>query len=362
MDGSFTLASVISVLIMSEEPSARPDGQLFKFFTSEIRSSMNKESVPDGGWPLLARTSKPRARDPVRIAVLADPHTTATETGTWKLLHRTEEYLQRAVDDLEGDTVENVDLVIHAGDLTRDGRSEEFDRFDEIVGDLTAPSIAVPGNHDVEKSSDDHESPSLAEFKARYGVDEYPHICDVGGVQVVALNSATTPDGSLRDGWGGAVSNTQLQKLRCQLPDLSDPIVVLHHNLFPQPEHPQGSPWDGFVVHNSSEVVDVLAANDVPLVISAHHHLPSAIHSNTTSEDTPLEVVSPAICSFPQAYLVLEIDRTGTAIRYVPLAEHDEHAEAWHAARTGEPVGVGIATMAEKRLQNIPLYDERTET
>lgn len=82
-------------------------------------------SVVGGRGPLLGRFSEPRGQA-TTLAVIADPHISPTADGTWKLYHRMEARLQAAIADINRLAV---DVAIIVGDLTRDGRSCEFDRL-----------------------------------------------------------------------------------------------------------------------------------------------------------------------------------------------------------------------------------------
>jgi len=113
------------------------------------------ESAPEPSTALLARCRRPAADRTTRLALVADTHVHAGNE-TW---------LRRAVADVAD---RDVDAVLHAGDLSGDGRPEEFDRFDAAVADLSAPLYVVPGNHDPLKSFNDHPTHPFDAFGERY--------------------------------------------------------------------------------------------------------------------------------------------------------------------------------------------------
>ena len=296
--------------------------------------------------PVLARRDRPATDERVRLTVVADPHVTADERGTWKCYHRTVDRLRTA---LAGADRRGADAVVLAGDLTADGRPEEFDTVDELLGETAADPLVVPGNHDVPKTFDAHDTPGIAAFEERYG--SLPAAREVGPVTLLAVDSASDPGGRLRDTWGGAVGPAQREWLTDRAADAALPILVTHHPLSALPEH-DGYPWTNFRAGDREAVRSACRRNGVELVVSAHHHVPAVVR-----HDGVTELLSPAVCSFPQATLDIVIGPDGTTARLVPLADGAGVEEAYHLARGGKALGRGICSMAESRLGQLPLTE-----
>jgi len=166
-------------------------------------------------------------------------------------------------------------------------------------------------------------------------------------VTVLALDSATAWVG-LRDTWGGRVGASQRSWLVRRLRKVETPVVALHHPLATLTDCPDEARWRNFRAGDAGAVATMLRAHDVPLVVSAHHHVPAvANHGDTT------EVLAPATCSFPQASLHVEIDPRGTTLRLVPLADRAGLAEAHGLARNGKPLGRVVLGMTERRLADL---------
>ncbi|MFC7082523.1 metallophosphoesterase family protein [Halorussus caseinilyticus] len=180
------------------------------------------------GPATLARFARPRADTRTTLAVVSDPHLSTDKEGTWKVFHRTEDRLRAAIADAND---RGVDGVVFAGDLTEDGRPEDFDGAADVLADLDAPFVAVPGNHDVPKAFDDHDTPPVAEFADRFAPGEFPFRTQFGGVDVLGLNSASAPGGELDATHDGAISDDQLSWLESTLPETDAALVVSHHNL-----------------------------------------------------------------------------------------------------------------------------------
>jgi 3',5'-cyclic AMP phosphodiesterase CpdA len=290
---------------------------------------------------VLARLAAPRTDEPVRLAVLADAHVTGEATRTWKVYHRTVERLRTAIADIEARAV---DAVLLAGDLTKDGAPAEFALADELLADLSTPFVAVPGNHDVPKPRwDDHHTPPAEAFAREYAAGTYPFVERVGGLDVVGLNSASARDGSLADTHEGAVSAATRDWLARTLPDLDHPVVLLHHNVTHPRTHTGSFPdADFYQVGDAAPLREILVDAGAALVVSGHIHWPAV------GERAGLtELVAPAVCSYPQAYLLLEVGPEGTTVRFVPLADRPGLEEAYDHARRGNDHGRGVAAWAD---------------
>lgn len=290
---------------------------------------------------LVTRLDAPRTTERVRLAVVADPHVTPEATGTWKVYHRTEARLRAAIADIES---RGVDAVLLAGDLTKDGAPAEFEAADDLLAELSTPFVAVPGNHDVPKPRwDDHHTPPVGAFARAYAAGHYPFVERVGGVDVVGVNSASAPDGSLADTHEGAVGPATRDWLARTLPDLDHPVVLLHHNLCHPRTHTGPFPDAGFYrVNDATALRETLADGGAELVVSGHIHWPAV-----GRRDGVTELVAPAVCSFPQAYLLVEVGPEGTTVRLVPLADRAGVEEAYDHARDGNDHGRGVAAWAD---------------
>ena len=341
----------------------------------------------DAGTP-FARFARPRTDAETTLAVVADPHVSTERDGTWKVFHRTEDRLRAALADANA---RDVDGVVFAGDLTEDGRPADFERVADLLKPLRVPAVAVPGNHDVPKAFKDHDTPPVSEFADRFAPDEFPFRERLGGVDVVGLNSSTALDGSLDATHGGAISDDQLDWLDAALADADAPLVVTHHNLAGL-DACVGD--EGYAPHppveDAEEFTRVLAHHDA-LHVSGHVHLPavtrcearsdpteraereSAVSSTAKSERQRREqanreqadsagvhgVVCPALSSFPQAYLLVEVGPEGTTVRFVPVADSAGVTEAYELARSHSDRSRDVAEMVERQLAALPLVDER---
>ncbi|PSQ11413.1 metallophosphoesterase [Halobacteriales archaeon QS_5_70_15] len=307
----------------------------------------------------MARLERPRTDVATRLAVVADPHLATRERDTSKLFEHTERHLRAAFEDANR---RDVDQVVSVGDITKDGEPWNYARFDELLADLDGPFLSVPGNHDVPKAGDNHETIPVAEYAERYAPAEYPFVHRVGGVDLVCLNSSGTEE-TLYDSHDGLVTEPDVAWLRETLPDLETPVAVTHFNLPTTSDQLRGH-RDAVeremaippVLREPEPFVDALATNDVPLMLTGHLHMPT-----TAVQRGVREVMVPTTCSFPQAYLLVEVGPRGTEIRMVPVADHGG-IRYGHAARWADSVTArGLTSMAAVRCAQFPLVDEWDE-
>jgi 3',5'-cyclic AMP phosphodiesterase CpdA len=156
-------------------------------------------------------------------------------------------------------------LVVVSGDLTQRAKPEQFRQARAFVDSLPAPTITVPGNHDVplwrvwERVFDPYGAYRKhfdGELEPLYEDDE---------LFVVGLNTA--------HGWtftGGRIRATRLEqvaKLFERTPERLFKVVVAHHHLIPPPRFgTQRVSW------NAAEAVDLFSTAGVDLILSGHQH------------------------------------------------------------------------------------------
>ncbi|GAA0656824.1 metallophosphoesterase family protein [Salarchaeum japonicum] len=305
---------------------------------------------------LMARFARPRSDTTTRFAVVADPHVSTEAAGTSKLFEHTETHFRAAVEDMAG---RDLDAVLSPGDLTKDGELWNYETVDGILESLDVPFYAVPGNHDVRKDGDEHDTPSLDRFVEQYTPGSLPFRVDVGDVTVVGLNSSGGDD-RLLDSHEGDVPEDQLDFLRDVLAEEETVFVLMHHNLPPtydqlrshrdEVEEEMEIPP---ITRNTDDLVEALSAGTDPVVLTGHLHLPAV-----ATIDGIREVMSPTTCSFPQSYLIFEVGPDGTEVRLIPVADVTG-LELAHNVRGGDSVtSRGLTSIAAARLARFPLVEE----
>lgn len=305
---------------------------------------------------LMARFARPRSDTTTRFAVVADPHLSTEAEGTSKLFEHTETHFRAAVEDMAS---RDLNAVLSPGDLTKDGEPWNYETVDGILESLDVPFYAVPGNHDVRKERDEHDTPSLDRFVERYTPGSLPFRVDIGDVTVVGLNSSGGDD-RLLDSHEGDVPEDQLDFLREVLAEEENAFVLMHHNLPPtydqlrshrdEVEAEMAIPP---ITRNTEALVDALSVGTDPVVLTGHLHLPAV-----ATIDGIREVMSPTTCSFPQSYLIFAVGPNGTEVRLVPVADITG-MELAHNVRGGDSItSRGLTSIAAARLARFPLVDE----
>lgn len=299
--------------------------------------------------PVLARFARPTAATPTTIAVLADLHLSVSETGTWRVSHRTESRLRAAVASLND---LDPDAVLFVGDLVQSGTRAEYEAFAEAVVDLEAPLLAVPGNHDLQADADDPLS--LAAFERRYTPGELPYRERVGGVDLLALNSNRSTADALAGSYAGRLDSSTLEWLSDQLADADAPLVAVHHNLPPSralltenlPDIPAEGGSPGF--ETADDLVATLAG-DAGLTLTGHLHIPAV-----TEDRGVRELTLPPLGPYPNAYTVLDVDHRGTTATLHSVANFAERTEA-----LSHGVGQSRVFLSAVQLADLPLFDGR---
>jgi 3',5'-cyclic AMP phosphodiesterase CpdA len=280
--------------------------------------------------------------------VLSDVHLSTSREGSWKLYHHTESRLGTAVDRIGQD---EVDGLLVAGDLTSDGDPEDLQRVFDLLDRLDVPVCAVPGNHDATAAGS--AGAAADALTSRFGVADCPLHVSIGGVDLLCLDSTRASSGAK-----ATLSAAQLDWLEETITTVETPLVVSHHNLSGLLRATGGTSWrSSFPLQNAAQLGGLLAAQDVPLCVSGHLHVPAVAASGGVRE-----LIAPALCSFPGAYLLLEMDETGTTVRLVPVADEAGLLEGWRAASTYSERSQMVAWMAYRQLAALPLVDELADS
>lgn len=306
----------------------------------------------------MAEFDSPQADRPVRLAVVGDPHLCVNENAYDKIFKSTTVF-ERTIEDINR---RGVDHTISVGDLTLEGTAEEYDLVDSALQDLNSPFAAIPGNHDVRKTFNSHSGISIDDFADRYAPGGLPFVIEAGEIDVIGLDSSSAE--TVNDSHDGYVDSSQIAWLDDVLEETDDAIVLVHHNLpaaieefdeYREAVDPElGTPP---VLREPEPLVDVLSSHGVPLVLSGHLHIPAFAIT-----DTVREVLVPSTCTFPQSYLLVEIDQSGTTVEYVPVTTSREATTAHTRRSRLKPKAKALTAMASVRLSTFPLFRETAST
>ncbi len=170
-------------------------------------------------------------------------------------------------------------LVIASGDLSNRGRVAELELARALLERLPAPTLAVPGNHDIPYTVPGRFTHPWRVFETVHGATRTIHTGE--GFVAVGLNSVRP--------WrhqGGRLSEESLayagDALRAAPPDALR-IVVLHHHL-------AGAPWRAsrkFPLQHRDRAITALTDAGADLVLGGHIHQASIAerHEFTVVDD-----------------------------------------------------------------------------
>lgn len=173
-------------------------------------------------------------------------------------------------------------FVVHTGDITHLSTAAQFSDAKAILSKLSAPLLALPGEHDV--IGNDFKT-YLANFKLPNAQTGGWASWDTGGVHYVALLNVFNFEKM------GLLGTEQLDWLRRDLQSVSaaTPIVVFTHvplyALYPQ--------W-GWTTEDGSKALSLLARFDRVTVLNGH------IHQVVTHEEGNIRFASAAATAYPQ--------------------------------------------------------------
>ncbi len=189
-------------------------------------------------------------------------------------IHFGGEHRQAVEAAVERIAAERPDLVIAAGDLTKDGLSVEFDAARAWLDRLPQPRLVTPGNHDVPFLGPGEVLERLVtpwrRYESRFGRRESQDWDDPRAT-VVTLNTARAFQ--IRLNWSkGAVSGRQIREVCADLKGAAPgalKIVVCHHPLIEMIGGPMTAK-----VRGGTAAAQAFAQARVDLVLTGHIHAP----------------------------------------------------------------------------------------
>lgn len=271
-----------------------------------------------------------------RLAVLSDLHVTLDGQGSWKVYDRTIERLATA---LSSASKRDIDGVLIPGDLTRDGKHKQFETVFDELEKVSVPFACVPGNHDVSGEDGTQQESAISTFVDTCADEPFPFLRRINDIDIIGLNSMNTRD---HDVESGAVSQSQIDQLNTVIEDAKNPIVILHHPLTDSWGTDVALDPKQFRLTNARDVLDILLSHDIPLVVSGHVHWPLV-----GSAGQLREIVSPAVCSYPQAYLLIDVTPKGTTVSMNLLPDTDVQLCAYQKLCEDRPLD-GLYTQTAK--------------
>lgn len=236
----------------------------------------------------------------MKIIQITDTHVSPNKphfNGNW-------EPLARWIND------SGADLVIHTGDLSVDGADKDEDlAFSmDLMRQVTAPMLIVPGNHDVGHLPDSAQpvnAERLARWRRMVGPDRW--MDDHGNWRLIGLNSQLM-------GFEDAEDEGQFEWLEKALEGREGRRVAIfaHKPLFvDRPDEGDTGYWS-VRPNQRQRLYDLIAAHDVALFASGHLHWAWKGGFDTTS----------TVWAPPAAFILDKMEREMPGERFVGAAIH----------------------------------------
>ena len=166
------------------------------------------------------------------------------------------------------------DLIVVTGDITLDGKPQEFQAAARWLADLPEPRLVTPGNHDTPYLNIPLRILAPFDRSRRYIGPTDGCGVDLPGVSVRCINSSR--GGQPRLNWSKGAVNLETVAQAGRSLAAQDPsqlrIVACHHPLI----EAVGAPVTGGV-HRGHLAAEMLAGQGVDLILTGHVHNPFAV-------------------------------------------------------------------------------------
>lgn len=206
------------------------------------------------------------------------------------------------------------DTVIVTGDITDNGLEEEFAIAADILGQLRAPLLIVPGNHD-NRANMRSAFASLACLKAEHPDGPVRYVDNTLPIQLVGMDSTCPPR------HGGGLTRDDLCWLEQVLAENRPSMVFMHHPPFSVGIGNMDA--EGFV--NAAQLEEVLARrpNVIRLCLGHMHRPVLRTFGRCTAciaPSTGLQLVLDLTADAPSQFI---LEPGGLALHYLESPSHD---------------------------------------
>lgn len=308
------------------------DGDRLKSLSDEDRASLQ--------WP--ERLPEVPPFEPLDVPEIEPPHDKSFRFGILGDLHvgspRAEPLVAAAIEDLNASGAE---LVVQLGDITDQGKQDQFERAAKLLEQLEMPVATMMGNHDV-LALGATDLTGRTFYSTAFGREPDGLLLEHKGWRFAVLDSAThlaSPftafdlvTGSFLDLPGGAIVRGSLTVPQHEvLAEVAEPgappaFVFLHHP--PQPYMGFPPILFGLRDADSGRLHAVTDSGNVWGVFAGHTHR-TAI--TTRFGRVPcVEVGIPR--DFPYGYALVDVGPSGYSYRFVQISDRDLLEDAYRHA------------------------------
>lgn len=281
---------------------------------------------------------------PVKFAVISDPHIydiatlgDSAELDAYlvqdrKMIKESVQIFDAAVADIKA---QNIDFLLIAGDLTKDGELASHTLMAQRLAALGKKAYVVPGNHDVNNPHAKNYSTTPATAATSVSPDDFRRIYasfgyanavytdpnslsyvaePAEGVWLFAIDSCQYAT-NLAQGspvTAGQISDLTLGWLEARLQEAKSRgklvLGMMHHGLI---EHFPGQSqlFAEYLVNNRESVAQVLATNGLGVMFTGHFHANDVV-GKTYGTSTVYDVETGSPVTAPSPYRLASLNRT----------------------------------------------------
>ncbi|MEI7730218.1 MAG: metallophosphoesterase [Verrucomicrobiota bacterium] len=241
----------------------------------------------------------------VRVALFSDTHWAPLTNKNQRAFRANLDKVIAAVNQAE------VKLVVITGDLTENGKTEEYREVKQKFAELKAPTLWIPGNHDVGAKiiptgkRKGVTSASVQRYEAIMGPSSFCR--EESGVRVIGINSALLGSGLPEEQalWG------LLEKALAK-PGDKPTLLLTHYPLYvEQPDEPGGEYWN-VEPEPRQRLLKLLKQGGVKAVLSGHLHrtVTNSLDGMAMITTTSVAFGLPSLLQ-PDAWTLLTVPATG---------------------------------------------------
>jgi len=287
----------------------------------------------------------------ISFVVFSDPHIYDSSLGTTgaafeaylnkdrKLLRESPEILESAISSIKN---LNSDIVLVAGDLTKDGEKVSHDLSASYLAQLKAAGkkvFVVPGNHDILNGHSYKYSGDIIERVPNITADQFAQIyADFGfkdalhrdpnslsyvaepqpGLWLLALDSCRYRENvedkeSVTDGKFSGETLAWIEKMLGQAAKENKAVIVMMHHGIMEHYAGQEKNYGEYIVDNYEEVAKLLANYNARLVFTGHYHAQDITEKKYDNGKFIFDIETGSLVTYPCPFRVVTIDKDQVA-------------------------------------------------
>ncbi|MCD7780494.1 MAG: metallophosphoesterase [Candidatus Gastranaerophilales bacterium] len=247
----------------------------------------------------------------IKFAQLSDIHyALGREDKGYKLLSQTQPLLEDAIKQINDE--KGIDFVMITGDGIDRAKKDDLYSLTDELNTLNYPWYYVLGNHDTTANgylSKTNFLKILNEKNPNYKFNvPYYTFKPKKGFRIIVLDGTISGPSVKKNTPNGTLSNEELSWLDNVLSESKKEAVIIfmHFPIFPPYESKH------LELLNADKLKAVLQKHDMPIALFTGHYHTTKI----TQKNNILQVITPALVSYPNAFRIVEVTKKNNQITY----------------------------------------------